>query len=106
MQNPIPQFRQSFIILKKQVICLKNWKLWQAPTTIEFNIFCWNFAQTSYLTRSTKGSFFILFRSWFINKNVKNLLFVSFKGFLIFENNSRSKQNKKNLEQDFVDIGK
>ena len=60
---------------RNQVICLKNWKLWRAPTTIKFNIFWWNFAHVSYLTMSTKGCseyFFILFRSWIINKNVKN----------------------------------
>ena len=37
------------------VICLKNWKLWRAPTTVKFNIFSWNFADISYLTMSTKG---------------------------------------------------
>ena len=47
MQNPIPKSRQSSIISENQVIYLKNWKLWRAPTTI-------------------------LFRSWVINKNVKN----------------------------------
>ena len=41
---------------------MKNWKLLRAPTTIEFNIFCWNFAQVSYLPMSTKQcSRFVLF---------------------------------------------
>ena len=45
---------------RNQVICLKNWK--RAPTTIKFNIFCWNFAHVSYLTMSTKEcSWFFLF---------------------------------------------
>ena len=44
MQNPIPKLRQTSIISKKQDFCLKNWKLWRVPTTIEFNKFCWNFA--------------------------------------------------------------
>ena len=48
MQNPKAKFRQSSIISEKQVICLKNWKLWRASTTIKFNTFCWNFAQVSY----------------------------------------------------------
>ena len=30
---------------RKQAICLKNWKLWRAPTATKFNIFCWNFAR-------------------------------------------------------------
>ena len=40
---------------RKQVICLKNWKVWRAPTTTKFNIFWWNFAHFSYLTMSTKA---------------------------------------------------
>ena len=39
MQNLISKFRQCSIISRNQVICLKSWKLWQAPTTIRFNIF-------------------------------------------------------------------
>ena len=47
---------------RKQVICLKNWKVWRAPTTTKFNIFWRNFAHFSYLTMSTKGcSGFFLF---------------------------------------------
>ena len=49
--------------------------------------------------------FFILFRSWVINKSVK-IEFVGTRSFLIFKNNSRSKQNKKNHVLPFVDIGK
>ena len=70
-----PNLDKPLLFPRKQAICLKNWKLWRAPTTLEFNIFCWNFARVSYLTMSTKGCsgfFFILFRSWVINKNVKN----------------------------------
>ena len=61
------------------------------------NIFCWIFAHVSYLTMSTKacsGFFFILFRSWVINKNVNNEC-VETRSFLIFASNSRSKQNFK-----------
>ena len=76
---------------RNQVICLKNWKLWQAPTTIKFNILCWNFAHVSYLTMSTKrySGFFL-----FINRNVKKEC-VETRYFVIFANNWRSKQNKK-----------
>ena len=42
-----------------------------------------------------------MFRSWVINKSVKNEW-----SFLIFANNSRPKQNKKNPTHHFVDIGK
>ena len=48
--------------------------------------------------------FFILFRSWIINKNVKKVC--RNQVFLNSENNSRSKQNKKNPEYDFIDIGR
>ena len=45
-----------------QVFCLKNWKLWRAPTTIEFNKLSWNFAHVSYLPMSRKRcSGFVLF---------------------------------------------
>ena len=55
---------------------------------------------------STEGcSGFFLFRFWSINKNVKND-HVEARLFLIFANNSRSKQNKKNPEHPFVGTGK
>ena len=81
---------------RKQVICLKNWKLWRAPNTVEFNIFCWNFAHDFVLPMSTKGceGFSILFRSWLINKT-GFCEYVETKYFLILENNSSSKQNEK-----------
>ena len=66
---------KTVLFLTNQVISLKNWKLRRFPTTIKFIIFCWNFAHVSYLAMSTKGCsefFFILFKSWNINKNVKN----------------------------------
>ena len=40
---------------RNQVFCLKIWKLWRAPTTLQFNIFCWNIAHVSYLPMSAKG---------------------------------------------------
>ena len=46
MQNSIQKFKQSFIIVfEKPGILSKNWKLWRAPTTEDFNIFGWNFVQ-------------------------------------------------------------
>ena len=55
MENPIPRLRQMSVISKILGFCLKNWQLWRALTTIEFNIFCWNFAHVFYLIMSTKG---------------------------------------------------
>ena len=86
---------KALLFLRSQAICLKNWRLWRSPTATKFNIFCWNFAHVFYLTMSTKGvrDFSILIRSWIINKNVKSE-WVGTRSFLIFANNSRSKQNK------------
>ena len=113
-----------------QVICLKNWKLWQAATTIKFNIFCLNFEHVSYSTirhnsiisknsgylpeklktltscnyhkvqyfwlkfwtrfllnnlfEMVFGIFFMLFRSWVINKNTKSEC-VETKSFLFLQ---------------------
>ena len=62
MQNPMLTLDKVILFPINQVICLKNGKLWQAPTTIEFNIFCWNFAHVSVLPMSTNGCFgFFLF---------------------------------------------
>ena len=66
---------RALLFPRNQAISLKNWKLWRASTTTKFNIFCWKFAHVSCLTMSIKSVwdfFFILFRSWVINKNVKN----------------------------------
>ena len=73
-------------------ICLKNWKLWRAPTTKELNIFYWNFAYVFFMPMSTKGV-----RNFFILSNIELLVKPSFYtlAFYIFVNNSRSKQNKK-----------
>ena len=74
---------------------------------MEFNNFCWNFAHVSYLPVSTKGCscFYILFRSSVICENKKGPGFYTLIE-IRFINNSRSKQNKKNPEHPFVDIGK
>ena len=99
---PYKALDKALLFSRNQVFCLKNLKIWRAPTTLEFNIFCWNFAHVSYLPMSTKGCsvfffFFIFFRSWGICKNWK------WSGFYTltetnFLNNSRSKRNKRNPE--------
>ena len=108
MQNPIPKLRQNSIISKKPAFLSKNWKLWRAPTMIEFDTFCWNFAHVFYLVMSLIALawfFLIYFRSWVIHKSVKREC-VENRSFLIFANTSRSKQNKRNPAQPFVDIVK
>ena len=39
---------------RNQVFCLKYLKFWRALTTIEFHIFCWNFAHVFYLGMPTE----------------------------------------------------
>ena len=60
---------------RNQVICQKNRKLWRDPNTIEFNILFLTFSTQFLLNNGYKNVleiFFILFRSWVINKNIKN----------------------------------
>ena len=45
---------KPLLLSRNQVFCMKNWKLWQAPTAIEFSIFCWKFAHVSCLPMSTE----------------------------------------------------
>ena len=53
------------------------------------------------------AGFFYFVRPWVINKSVKNeCVETRNQVFLIFVNNSRSKQNKTNHTHAFVDIGK
>ena len=99
MQNLIQKFRQGSFVFQNTGFLSENWR---APTTIEFNIFCENFAHVSYLPMSTKecSGFFHLFRSWVICKNI--FLFAKRPGFYAFIfynfiNNSRSKQNKNSI---------
>ena len=46
---------RALLFPKIQTICLKNWKLWRAPTTTKFNTFWWNIVHFSHLIMSTKG---------------------------------------------------
>ena len=50
MQNPTSKFRRSSIILEKPGYLYE-----QLKTTVESNIFDWNFTDVFYLTLSTKG---------------------------------------------------
>ena len=55
MQNPIQKFRQSSIVFKKPGILSEHLKILTSSNTLQFNIFCWNFAHVSYLPMPTKG---------------------------------------------------
>ena len=108
MQNTIQKFRQSSFVFKKPVFGLKIWKLWRAPTTPQFNIFCWNFAQVPYLPISTKvcvGIFLFCLDIKLFAEIKKRPGFYTLV-FYTFINNSRSKQNKKNSTYPFADITK
>ena len=60
---------KALLFPRNQAIYLKNWKLWRAPTTIEFNIFYWIFAHFSYLTVSTKGCSRFFLNIWFLEND-------------------------------------
>ena len=106
MQNLIQKFRQSPLLSRNQVFYLKNWKLWRAPTTIDVNNFCWNFAHVPYLQMSTKGCVGFLFcLECALFAKIKKIPGVYTLTETSFINNSRSKQNKKNNStHPFVDI--
>ena len=52
---PYENLGKVLLLSRNQVFCLKIWKLWRAPTILQFNIFCWNLAHVFYLPMSTKG---------------------------------------------------
>ena len=101
-ETPYISLDKALLLSRNKVIRLENWNLWQAPSTIEFNIFCWNFACIPTYQSLQKGirDIFILFWSWVICKNKKWTGFYTLI-FYIFINNSRSKQNKKKSSAPF-----
>ena len=97
MQNVVFKLGNGLLILRNQFIYLKNWKLRQAPTTIEFNILYWIFARVRDL--------FILFKPCVIDKTgfCKG---VETRSFFILANNPNSKPDRKNPEHTSVNIRK
>ena len=99
---------KALLFLRNQAFFLKIWKLWRAPTILQFNISCWNFAHVSCLPLSKKGCV------WFFLFHLDLELFAEIKKnpcfyilvFYTFIKNSRSKQNKKNPTHPFLDITK
>ena len=78
MQNPIQNLDKALLFLRNRVFCLKLWKFWRAPTTLQFNIFCWNFALVFYLSLSTKvcvGFFLFCLDFELFGKNKKKTWF-------------------------------
>ena len=84
MQNPMQKIRQSCILFEKPYILPENWNLWRVATSIEFNIFCWNFAHIK------KGAYKRVFRIFsYLRPGFYALIFYN------FINNTRSKKIKK-----------
>ena len=57
---PHKNLDKALFFLRNQVFCLK---IWRAPTILQFNVFCWNFAHVFYLPLSKKvcGGFFLFY---------------------------------------------
>ena len=92
MQNPTQKFIQNSIVFGKPGTLSEEFKIWRAPTAIDFNNFYCNFTHIFYLPISTRGcsGFFILFRTWVICQNQKISSFYTLTEPR-FINNSRSK---------------
>ena len=84
---------KALLCLRNQCFCIKN----SNSTTINFNIFCWNFARVSFLPLSTKecSGFFLFCLDLELFAKIKKSLVSTHLFFHIFVNNPRSKQNKK-----------
>ena len=98
MQNPIQKFRQSSIVFEEPVIFSEKWKTFnelQLP-------WCWIFfAETSHASRTYEclkksvRDFLILFRSWVICKNEKDLASIhSFFTFLLITRDLNKRKKK------------
>ena len=95
-KTPYKNLDKALLFSRRQVFSMKKKrKLWVASTTIEFNIFCWNFAHISHLPMSTNGcfGFFFICLDCVTCKNKKRPGFYTLV-FDIFLKNSRSKQSK------------
>ena len=93
IQNSIPTFRQSSIISEKPGYLSEKMKTLTSSNYYKVYHFLLKFCTRFLLNNVCKrifGIFFILFRSWVINKKVKNEC-VETRSFSIFENSSRSK---------------
>ena len=102
MQNTMHKFRQSSIVFEKASIFFESLKFLTSsnyPTVQYFLLNLRSFLLTNVYER-VRGTFLILFRSWFICKNLKRPGFYT-PVFHKFINNSRSKQNEKKSHTSF-----
>ena len=106
MQNPIQKFRQSSIVFEKPGILFENLKTQASsnyPTVQYFLLkLCTRLLLTNVYKRVRRIFLVCLVIESFAK--IKNTWFLHTHFFNIFINNSRSKQNKKNLEHSLVDI--
>ena len=109
MQNAIQKFRQSSIAFEKPGILSENLKIWKLSSNYSTVQYFLLQLRTRFLLtnvyRRVCGILFISFRSWVICKNLKRPGFCTLF-FYTFDNYSRSKQNRENPTQVFVDIAK
>ena len=103
---PYKNLDKALLFSRNQVFCLKVWKLWGAPTILQFNIFCWNFAHVFYLPISAKGVRYLFIYLLSYSQKIKKTIFSTHLVFTLFLKNSKSKQNKKNPTHHFADITK
>ena len=106
MRNLIQKFRQSSIISEKPGFLHEKLKTFTSSNYYRVQYFLLKLRTGFLLTNVYKTVFeicFIFFRPWVICKNKKWPGFYALV-FYIFINNSRSKQNKKNLKHAFGDI--
>ena len=104
MQNVIQKLRQSSIIFEKPGFLPEKLKTLTSSNYHKVQYFLLKLFPYFLLTNVCKRVFeifLILLRSWVNCKNQKDFYILI---FYIFINNSRSKQNKENLEHPFVDI--
>ena len=107
MQNPIQKFRQSSIVFEKPCILSENLKTLMDSNYPRVQYFLLKLSTSFLLTSIYKrvcGTFFILFRSWVINKNVKNEC-VETRPFYFLQI-TQDLNKIKNPTYPFVDIGK
>ena len=97
MQDPYKNLGKALLFSRNQVFLSEKLKTLTSSNYHRVQYFLLKFRTRFLLTNIYKkllGIFFILFRSWVVCKNQKDLV-STHSFFYIFNNNSRSKQNKK-----------
>ena len=108
MQNPIPKLRNTSIISKKPGFLSEKFKTLTSSNYHGVKYFLLKFCTRFLLTNVYKavcGIYIIMFRSWVINKSVKNECVEP--GLLLFLQITEDLNKiKKITHANFVDIGK